>query len=94
MNDDVVRARAVVQGRVQMVGFRDYVLRHAGALGLHGTVRNEPDGSLECVVEGPQQQVETLVEMLAKGPSHARVDRVDVEYTAPAGNLPRMSVTA
>ena len=46
MGAEVVRLRAVVHGRVQMVGFRAFVIRHAGDAGLSGTVRNEPDGSV------------------------------------------------
>jgi len=42
MGEAVVRVRAVVHGRVQMVGFRAFVIHHAGDAGLSGTVRNEP----------------------------------------------------
>jgi acylphosphatase len=87
-----VRARAVVKGRVQMVGFRAFVQRHAGA--LRGTVRNRPDGTLEAVVQGPRDQVERMLSLLRQGPSHARVDAVDVEYLPAAGDMPPMRVTA
>jgi acylphosphatase len=53
MGSEVVHVRAVVHGRVQMVGFRAFVIRHAGDAGLSGTVRNEPDGTVETVLEGP-----------------------------------------
>jgi len=94
MNGEVVRAHAVVKGRVQMVGFRAYVLRHASDLRLHGTVRNRSDGALECHVEGDKAKVEEMLTLLQRGPSHARVDSVDVDYEAPAGDLPRMTVSA
>ena len=32
--------------------------------------------------------------LLERGPSHARVDSVDVDYEAPTGDLPRMTVSA
>ena len=92
MESTQVRARAVVKGRVQMVGFRAFVQRHAGA--LRGTVRNRPDGTLEAVVQGPRDQVERMLSLLRQGPSHARVDAVDVEYLPPSGDLPPMTVTA
>lgn len=94
MGAEVVRLRAVVHGRVQMVGFRAFVLRHAGDAGLAGTVRNEPDGSVETVLEGPRPDVERMLELLREGPSHARVERVDVEYSAPTGTLPAMMVAS
>jgi acylphosphatase len=94
MSGEIVRAHAVVRGRVQMVGFRAFVERHAGGLGLRGTVRNRPDGALECVIEGPKEAVEQMIGLLQRGPSHARVDDVELEYGAPAGDLPHMSVSA
>jgi acylphosphatase len=81
-----------VHGRVQMVGFRAFAISHAGALGLAGTVGNQPDGTVEAQLEGPKAQVERMLDLLRQGPSHARVDRVDVEYSAPTGGLPAMMV--
>jgi acylphosphatase len=92
MGSEVVRVRAVAHGRVQMVGFRAFVIRHAGDAGLSGTVRNEPDGTVATVLEGPRPIVERMLDLLREGPSYARVDRLDVEYSAPSGNLPAMMV--
>jgi acylphosphatase len=94
MEPEVVQARAVVRGRVQMVGFRAYVLHHAADRGLRGTVRNERDGTLEVMLEGPRDAVENLIRLLHRGPSAAHVDRVDVEYQPASGGLPPMRVTA
>jgi acylphosphatase len=94
MGSENVRVRAVVHGRVQMVGFRAFVIRHAGDAGLEGTVRNLPDGTVEAVLEGPRGAVERVLELLRQGPSHARVERVDVENATSSGNLPAMSVAS
>jgi acylphosphatase len=94
MGEAVVRVRAVVHGRVQMVGFRAFVIRHAENAGLSGTVRNEPDGSVETVLEGPRPEVERVLELLRRGPTHARVERVEVEYSNPTGSLPAMMVAS
>ena len=94
MGSENVRVRAVVHGRVQMVGFRAFVIRHAGDAGLKGTVRNLSDGTVEAVLEGPRGAVERVVGLLHQGPSHARVERVDVENAAPSGNLPAMPVAS
>jgi acylphosphatase len=75
-----------------MVGFRAFVAGHAG--GLNGTVANRPDGSVECVVEGPADAVDHLVDLLRRGPSHARVDEVDVLREPYRGDLPPFVVTA
>ena len=94
METSVVRARAVVKGRVQMVGFRAFVQRHGLDANMRGTVRNRPDGSLEVVLQGQSGDVERMIGLLRRGPSHARVDAVDVEYGTPDGELPLMTVTA
>ncbi len=75
-----------------MVGFRAFVAHHAR--GLKGTVANRPDGSVECVVEGPEEAVERIVDLLRQGPSHARVEAVDVLREPCRGDLPPFSVRA
>ena len=75
-----------------MVGFRAFVAHHAG--GLNGTVANRPDGSVECVVEGPEDAVDHIVELLHEGPAHARVEAVDVLREPYRGDLPPFTVRA
>lgn len=75
-----------------MVGFRAFVVDHGA--GLHGTVANRPDGSLECLVEGARHDVEALVRLLHDGPSHARVETVEVQPEPYRGDLPPMTVRA
>jgi len=91
---DEIRVHATVRGRVQMVGFRAFVLDRAWDLGLRGTVANRPDGSVECVVEGPREDVERLMESLRQGPSSARVESVDVLEQPARGDLTPMAVSA
>lgn len=91
---DEVRVQVTVRGRVQMVGFRAFALVRACELGVRGTVANRPDGSVECVVEGPRASVERLIQSLRDGPRAARVDAVDVIEQPVRGDLPPMRVTA
>ena len=55
MGDQRIRRRVVVHGRVQGVFFRDSVRERARARGVHGRVRNRPDGTVEAVFEGPPE---------------------------------------
>ncbi len=71
---------ALVRGRVQGVGFRYFVLSRASHLGVTGWVANEQDGSVHVVAEGPQADLEDLLEALREGPASAIVERVDVEW--------------
>jgi len=70
------RARVRLVGRVQGVGFRYAVQERARSLGLAGWVRNERDGSVVAVFEGPDDPVDSLVRWCRSGPPSA--DVVDV----------------
>lgn len=86
MSDQMIALRAVVRGRVQGVGFREFVLNRARFLAVSGYVRNLPDGrSLEVVAEGSRSELEQLLEYLREGPRLARVDAVDVDWGEPTG---------
>lgn len=69
-----------IQGRVQGVFFRASAMDKARALGLTGWVRNNPDGSVEVVAEGPREVVEELVAWSYQGPRHAVVTSVEVDW--------------
>ena len=77
-----------------MVGFRAFVLHRAAELGVRGMVANRGDGSVECVVEGPQDAVDRLVQFLRQGPRSARVDAVELVEQPFRGDMPAMTVTA
>jgi acylphosphatase len=89
---DLARLEADVEGLVQGVGFRYYVLRRASALGLRGWVRNEPDGSVRCVAEGPRRDLEVLAATLRAGPPGAVVDAVRTTWSEPTGQLESFDV--
>ena len=83
MNEPAAEAslRVVVHGRVQGVGYRDFVYMRARFLGLSGYVRNLPDmRSVEVVAEGERPALEQLLEHLREGPRGARIDGLDVTW--------------
>jgi acylphosphatase len=51
--------------------------------GVHGFVRNLPDGKVEAVVEGDQESVDRVELKLRRGPIGARVESFEVEPAAP-----------
>ena len=85
---ELVRVRITISGRVQMVGFRAFVVRNATNVG--GVVRNLPNGGVECVAEGTRPNVERLVECVRQGPSSSRVDSVDVRWEPASGTYTEM----
>jgi acylphosphatase len=80
-----VARRYVIAGRVQGVGFRWFTHDVAAREGVHGWVRNMADGSVEVMAEGEAGAVDRLEAAVRRGPSSARVERVDVEDHAPSG---------
>jgi len=72
-----------IVGRVQGVGFRWFAWDAATREGLSGYVCNEPDGTVEAVVEGEREALDRFEWKISSGPRGARVDHVD-RQTAPA----------
>jgi acylphosphatase len=81
----VVRYRVLISGRVQGVFFRDTCRRLAEQSGVAGWVRNLPDGRVEAVFEGPDEEVRRLVDWARGGPRLAVVDDVAVQSEPPEG---------
>jgi acylphosphatase len=67
----------IVSGRVQGVGFRWFVLRRAGDLGLVGWVANLPDGRVEVVARGDASAIDGMDSALRRGPRLASVSHVE-----------------
>jgi acylphosphatase len=79
------RLYAVIEGRVQGVGFRSFVLDKADELELTGWVRNTYKGNVEVLAEGPRFALEELLIALKKGPNTAYVTNVRESWTEPTG---------
>ena len=74
--------RATVRGKVQAVGYRQFVLMKARSLGLTGYVCNGEDGcSVEVVAEGPVDVLKDLLQHLSRGPFLSRVDEVEASWS-------------
>jgi acylphosphatase len=78
--------RYVVQGRVQGVGYRYFVLRQAEALGVCGFARNLPDGAVEVVAEGSAEVLAAFEALLRDGPAFAEVTGVEREESPGRGS--------
>ena len=78
------RLHAIVDGRVQGVGFRYFTQDRAVLLGLTGWVRNRWNGTVELVAEGPTADLEALLKAIQRGPRAGTTQNVKVnwlEYT-------------
>lgn len=81
-----VHLHALVHGQVQGVSFRAYVLSEAKRYRLVGWVRNLPDGNtVEIRAEGSEPALQQFEESIKKGPSGAKVDRIDSQWQSNSG---------
>ena len=65
-------------GNVQGVGFRFTTCRLAGSFDVTGSVRNCPDGSVECIVEGQADEIEAFLVAVEDRMGHFIFDRTQV----------------
>ena len=74
------RARIVVEGEVQGIGYRNFVRTRATMQGITGWVMNLDDGRVEAVLEGEKEVIERVIEICRKGPLYARVSNIYVKW--------------
>lgn len=86
------RLEATIYGRVQGVSFRYYTQRQAEQHTLVGWVANKQDGTVKVVAEGAEKELKQLLDFLHRGPTMARVDRVDVAWVEATGEFTRFDV--
>lgn len=81
-----IAARVIkVSGKVQGVFFRASTKDQADTLGIHGFVRNEPDGSVYIEAEADAPAMDRFIAWCKQGPRMARVDRCEVSEKELAG---------
>ena len=69
----------IITGRVQGVGFRDWLAGTARARDISGWVRNRRDGSVEAVLAGDAHALQKVLDACRDGPPMARVEDVTTE---------------
>ena len=77
---------------MQGVGYRFFAIRAANRLGVVGSVKNLPDGTVEAIAEGPPDAVAEFRSELWRGPSSAQVTAVDESEIKPSGRYQSFDV--
>ncbi len=85
MSSETIRRRLLVRGTVQGVFYRDSTRDAARNEGVSGWAANRSDGTVEVVLEGPPDAVESVVGYCRQGPSSAHVESVDEHRETPEG---------
>ena len=76
----------VITGRVQGVGFRDWLVAEAQLLGLAGWVRNVGRDAVEALISGDPGAVQACLQACRRGPRLAAVETITEKIAeAPAG---------
>ncbi len=78
-----------VEGRVQGVGFRRFVIKSAFNLGISGWVRNVWDGRVEVMATGNTTHLSAFLEKCRCGPIFSCV--TDLKITSPLPTTPSIS---
>jgi acylphosphatase len=79
----LTRARIVVDGLVQGVGYRYAVRAVARAHNLLGYVKNLEDGTVEIICEGERNDIRSFADGVKIVKEPIRVDKVDVTFEEP-----------
>ncbi|AJH01282.1 acylphosphatase [Clostridium beijerinckii] len=74
----MIRYSAILQGRVQGVGFRYFIQLTACKLNLTGWCKNLMNGNVEIEVQGLENNVLSFVSEIKKGNGFARVSDIDL----------------
>ena len=82
----------VIEGKVQGVFFRANMQRVARSLDLAGWVRNLPDGRVEAVVEGAENNMAAMLDWCRQGPPYAVVRQVVVTEEPYSGDYADFSI--
>ncbi|MBX4215706.1 acylphosphatase [Candidatus Parcubacteria bacterium] len=86
------RLECEVEGRVQLVMYRDFARRKAKPLGITGTVENLSNGNVYVVAEGEEATLRRYLEDLKKGPLFSKVTEVREKWLEPTKEFKDFSI--
>jgi len=86
-DQEIVRLHAIVEGRVQGVGFRYFTQERAVFLGLTGWVRNRWNGTVEIIAEGSKADIEVFLKTIQRGPRVGTTQNVKFDWLEATGEF-------
>ncbi|NBU97929.1 MAG: acylphosphatase [Spirochaetia bacterium] len=81
------RAEIIAKGKVQGVGFRNFVYSTAINLKLKGYTLNLKNGDVQTIVEGEKEVIEKLILFIKKGNTLSIVENVEIIWNSPTGEF-------
>lgn len=89
---ELKRAKIIVRGLVQGVGYRYFIMRHAENLNLNGYTQNLFTGEVLTEVEGDAGLINEFIKQLKIGPSKSHVVNCDVNWSENKNEFKRFEV--
>jgi acylphosphatase len=86
------RTHVVIEGKVQGVYFRASLQQMARSLGFTGWVGNLPDGNVEALFEGAEENLPAMLDWCRLGPPRAFVQNVETTEEPYSGDFPDFTV--
>ena len=68
----------LVSGKVQGVGYRNFVHTCAVELGVYGSARNLPSGQVEVFAKSDGEALQAFIQKLRQGPLRSRVENLEI----------------
>lgn len=78
----------MISGLVQGVFFRHYTRKYAIQYNLTGWVKNRPDGKVEAIFEGAEDNINLMIDWCHSGPPSARISDIDITREEPTYTFP------
>ena len=89
---ELKRAKIIVNGLVQGVGYRYFVIRHADNLNLKGYTQNLFTGEVLTEVEGDESLIQELIKQLKIGPMKSHIVNCTVDWSENKNEFKRFEV--
>lgn len=85
-------SKIIISGTVQGIFFRNFTRENANKLDLKGYIRNLEDGNIEIFVEGEKDNINSLIDLLKKGPPYSQIRDVKVETRIWSGDFKEFKI--
>jgi acylphosphatase len=79
MVENIKTYDVLISGRVQGVGFRYFTVSRAENYGVKGYVKNTPEGKVQIICQGEQDELDSFISAVKKGPSFSVITDIRIE---------------
>jgi len=88
----MIQLRIIVSGKVQGVGYRYFSQMKAVQYGIKGWVKNLPDGSVEIIALGTNDQLEPFLEELRNGNPFSKINDMEITEMDPIDHFQSFTI--